>query len=401
MKKLYFILFIICLTTFGLVGCSSGDKAKGSEKEETKAKSEKKEESFKDAKEYRKLNEYMAEHTGGKVKVLHEDGKTREHDLDQLKVKLESYEVVSLKDVGEEFARVFDSEIGGRLVVARFTIHNAGKKDIYFIPAFSLKNRQVDYSKRNEDMFLPTAKQIAAKFDRDNAYVVKAGETVTGYEAYPLTEEVFSESTAILDVPLAMKKKDDYKSIFGTQGKFHISLNEKGAKKLAHNSAFYEDRVIAEDMGDKKMLKEKKGINEKAKLEDIEVTLNGYQFTKFRPNRETGKRFNEFKHGMVLLTAEFTIKNGGKRPVRYFNSTLHMNNKTQTARNEIILDNNLSNEPFKSGESRKMLQVYTLDEEMYEKILKEKEFEIEFGPLYYDGKGNILGKDTVKFPLPK
>ena len=37
-------------------------------------------------------------------------------------------------------------------------------------------------------------------------------------------------------------------------------------------------------MGDKKMLKEKSGINNSQELGAVNVTLDGYQFTQFTPN---------------------------------------------------------------------------------------------------------------------
>ena len=44
-------------------------------------------------------------------------------------------------------------------------------------------------------------------------------------------------------------------------GSFSLSLNKQGAEKVATDNTFYQDKATANNMGDKKMLKEKSSIN--------------------------------------------------------------------------------------------------------------------------------------------
>ena len=58
-----------------------------------------------------------------------------------------------------------------------------------------------------------------------------------------------------------------------------------------------------------------------------------------------------------------------------------MNDGTQYTINEGMLLNYDYNAAVKTGTSGELLQVFILDQEQYEKIWKDKSFEIELGPM--------------------
>lgn len=62
-------------------------------------------------------------------------------------------------------------------------------------------------------------------------------------------------------------------------------------------------------------------------------------------------------------------------------STLRVNDGTQYTINEGMLLNYDYNAAVKTGTSGELLQVFILDQEQYEKIWKDKTFEIELGPM--------------------
>ena len=131
------------------------------------------------------------------------------------------------------------------------------------------------------------------------------------------------------------------------------------------------------------MLKEKSSINNSQELGAVHVTLDGYQFTQFTPNSVEAPRFANFKNGIVLLTVKFKLDNKDTQDVSLspISSTLRVNDGTQYTINEGMLLNYDYNASVKTGTSGELLQVFILDQEQYEKIWKDKSFEIELGPM--------------------
>lgn len=151
------------------------------------------------------------------------------------------------------------------------------------------------------------------------------------------------------------------------------------------------------------MLKEKSSINNSQELGAVNVTLDGYQFTQFTPNSVEAPRFANFKNGIVLLTVKFKLDNKDTQDVSLspISSTLRVNDGTQYTINEGMLLNYDYNASVKTGTSGELLQVFILDQEQYEKIWKEKSFEIELGPMRNKEAKDISQGKKAKFTLPK
>ena len=182
-----------------------------------------------------------------------------------------------------------------------------------------------------------------------------------------------------------MQKKGDSGSGFGPIGRFNLALNSDDAEKISSNAAFYQDKVTFENMGEKKMLKEKSGINNSKQLGDVNVVVDGYQIAEFTPSAEEAPRFTNLKNGMALLTAKFKLDNKGTSEIGLFSlsTKLTVNDGSQYLRSERMLLKLGSNDIIKPGEANELLQVFVLDQEQYEKIWKDKAFEMEFGPLSF------------------
>ena len=199
-----------------------------------------------------------------------------------------------------------------------------------------------------------------------------------------------------------MQKKGDVSSGFGPIGRFNLALNSEGAEKISSNAAFYQDKVTFENMGEKKMLKEKSGINDSKQLGDVNVVLDGYQIVEFKPNAEEAPRFTNFKNGMALLTVKFKLDNKGTSEIGLSSliSKLTVNDGSQYLFSEGMLLNYKYSDLIKAGEAGELMQVYVLDQEQYENIWKEKAFEIEIGPIRNQGAEDISKGKKVTFTLP-
>lgn len=162
-------------------------------------------------------------------------------------------------------------------------------------------------------------------------------------------------------VPEAQANKGKFDAPIGSPGKFALSLNQQGSEKTAADKAFYQDKVTVDNMGEKTMLSEKSNINKSEQLGNTNVTLEGYQFTKFTPNSVEAPRFKNFKNGIVLMTVKFKLDN--KEPedigLSSLSSTLRVNDGAQYTLSEGMLLNYKYNDLIKAGTSGELLQVFT------------------------------------------
>ncbi|WP_369797417.1 DUF5068 domain-containing protein [Paucisalibacillus sp. EB02] len=405
--RIWMLLVTMMLAVLIVSGCGNDkEEAKADEKEnvseeknEEVEKEEEQEESETEevekteeavetnASDFSELITYMENETQGTAKVLYENKEPQVHNMDGVTVSLDAYTLVELNDFHTDFSIPFNDETNGGVIVAQYTVTNELDKDVYYMPAFYLSFTGAEKDYNNYRDLLPEEDQLPVKLSPSNDYVLKAGESVTGYYTYPFgkthLKTALEVSTVAVDVPAAQAVKGDFGNPIGSDGQFTLSLNEAGAEKVAANEAFYKDKVTVDDMGEKKMLKEESGIGKSEQLGDVTVTLDGYQFTEFTPNEVEAPRFTDWTNGIVLLTVKFNLDNKGSDAIGLssMSSTLTVNDGAQYMFDQGMLLDYSYDDLIDAGESGEYLQIYVLDKEQYEKIWKDKSFEIEFGPI--------------------
>lgn len=374
------------------------DKAEKDEPEEDKKED--------DSGDFSEFITFMEEETEGTAKVLYENDEPQTHNLEDVSVSLDAYTLVELKDFHTDFSIPFNDQTDGGVIIAKYTVKNDQDKDVYYSPFFymSFTGAQKDYN--NYKDLLPEEAQLPTKLSPSNDYLLKAGESVTGYFAYPFGKDdlakIIELSTVQVEVPEAQGKKGSYDTPIGKRGKFNLSLNEEGAEKVATNETFYQDKATVDDMGEKKMLQQKDGLGDSEKLGDVIVTLDGYQFTEFIPNSEEAPRFSNFNNGIVLLTVKFNLDNKGSNDIGLasMSSKLTVNDGSQYMLNEGMLLDYRNGDIIETGHSGELLQVFVLDQEQYEKIWKDKAFEVEIGPIRDPEAKDISKGKKAAFTLP-
>ena len=432
-KKLMSLFSVMMVAALMITGCGQSDKANNEQKENvTKENKEEKKDTQKEKKEektdtskekeskdtntkdtaanasdYSKLISYMEKETQGKTKVLYENKEPQLHKLQDVSVSLDNYTLVELNDFHTNFDIPFNRQTNGGVILAHYTVKNSSNKDAYYMPTLNITftGATKDYS--NYKDLIPTEEQLTEKLSPKNNYLVEAGKSVSGYVAYPFSKDdltkILGLSTVSVMVPEAQANKGKFDAPIGSPGKFALSLNQQGSEKTAADKAFYQDKVTVDNMGEKTMLSEKSNVNKSEQLGNTNVTLEGYQFTKFTPNSVEAPRFKNFKNGIVLMTVKFKLDN--KEPedigLSSLSSTLRVNDGAQYTLSEGMLLNYKYNDLIKAGTSGELLQVFTLDQEQYEKIWKDKSFEIELGPMRNKDAKDISKGKQVKFTLPK
>lgn len=75
-----------------------------------------------------------------------------------------------------------------------------------------------------------------------------------------------------------------------------LPLSEEAEEKVSSAGDFYPNEVTLQNMGLKTMIEE--GYDaETIILEDIQITINGYQITEFEPSVDQTARYEDFKEG--------------------------------------------------------------------------------------------------------
>ncbi|WP_025151420.1 DUF5068 domain-containing protein [Bacillus sp. H1a] len=416
-KKLMSLFSVGMVTALMITGCGQSDKATTEPKKNvTKENKEEKKDTAKEkeskdtkakSNDYSTLISYMEKETQGKTKVIYENKEPKVHKLQDVSVSLDNYSLVELNDFHTDFNIPFNNQTNGGVILAHYTVKNDSQKDVYYMPNLNITftGAKKDYS--NYKDLLPKEEQLTTKLSPSNNYLVKAGESISGYIAYPFGKDdltkVLELSTVSVQVPEAQANKGKYDAPIGSAGTFALSLNKKGDQKVSTDTAFYQDKATAQNMGEKTMLSEKANINKSEQLGSTNVTLDGYQFTKFTPNSVEAPRFENFKNGIVLLTVKFKLDNKETEDISPspISSKLSVNDGAQYVLNEGMLLNYKYNDSIKAGTSGELLQVFILDGEQYEKIWKNKNFEIELGPMRNKDAKDISKGHKVKFTLPK
>lgn len=411
-KKIISLFSIMMVAAFMITGCGQSDKASKDQKEnkteKTDTAKEKKSEGAKaNSSDYSKLISYMEKETNGKTKVLYENKEPQVHKLQDVSVSLDNYTLVELNDFHNDFSIPFNNQTDGGVILAHYTVKNSSNKDVYYMPTLDMSFTGAKKAYTNYRDLIPKEEQLSEKLSPKNNYLVEAGKTVSGYVAYPFGKDdltkILGLSTVSVKVSEAQANKGKFDAPIGSAGTFALSVNKQGSKKVAADKAFYKDKATVDNMGEKKMLNEKANINKSEQLGDVNVTLDGYQFTKFTPNSAEAPRFENFKNGIVLLTVQFKLNNKGSEDIALssISSTLKVNDGAQYTLGEGMLLTYNYNDVIKTGTSGELLQVYLLDEEQYEKIWKNKSFEVELGPMRNKEVKDLSNGKKVTFTLPK
>lgn len=436
-KRIWMLLAAVLLATIVLSGCGSKDKEKNEnneennevvnepennieendepeepeepeENEENENNNEEDNEtaSASGSDEFASLISYMEEETEGTANVIYETNEAQEYDLEDMNVSIDGYTIVELKDFHTNYSIPFNDQTDGGVIIAKYTVTNDRDEDAYYSPHFYMSYTGATKAFGPNRDLIPVEEQISEELSHKDNYLIKAGETATGYYAYSFGQDHFEEaleaSTVAVEIPAGQGKEDSFDEPIGKDGKITLSLNEDGEARQEGNKDFYNDKVTSEDMGDKEMLKEKNDIGESQDLRDVKVTLDGYQFTEFTPNEVEAGRFSNFTEGVVLLTVKFELDNQGDDNIglNSLSTKLTVNNGGQWMLNEGMLLDYRNDDIVKAGDSGELLQIFVLDKEQYDKIWQDKDFELEVGPMKDEEAKDISKGNRITFTLP-
>ena len=429
MKKRLLLLVVMFLTAIIIAACGNEDEGEpeetvdAAEEEEATTEEEEVEEPEEEDEEaeeevdaeetsasgndgdFAELITYMEDETEGTAAVLYENNEAQTHEMEGVTVSLDGYSLVELLDFHRDYSIPFDDQNNGAVLIAQYTIENTTDEDLHYMTTYDLSYVNSEKFLTNHSYLLPEENQLPNILSPSNDYLLEAGEEIVGYYSYAIGEDRLAEILDLGSVDIAISTPqtdpDDFASTIGSEGRFTLPLDAENAEKEADKASqgFYEDKVTADNMGDKEMLEEEQDIGESQELGDVGITLAGYQFTNFVPNAEEAPRFQEDE--VVLLTVKFDIENGYEEDLakNSISSTLHLNDGKQWTLNEGMLLPYTNRDIIPSGDSGELLQVFLLDQEQYEAIWKDKSFEMELGPMRNEDGEDISKGEKAEFKL--
>ncbi|WP_338453182.1 DUF5068 domain-containing protein [Niallia oryzisoli] len=230
-----------------------------------------------------------------------------------------------------------------------------------------------------------------------------AGEKVTGLITFALTNEEYQSLTTVnpkFVIAGGAADNDSFEGSFKGDAAYDFIYSDEQKEKLAGQPDFYQDKLLTQDMAEKKMIFEKKDIGQTQVLVDVNITLDGIQYTEVIPTEAYKEAFVDFgDSGIVAITMKFIIDNTSQESLSAYwtSSKLIVDDTRATYLNTGQLEPELVDE-IKPGEKGEKLVVYLLRKDEFGIY---KKFDLEFGPLRSMDNQDLAKGYTVTFELPK
>ncbi len=350
------------------------------------------------------LNPFIAEESEGTVEVVYTNKEPNYiHDMNGFKVSVDEYQIVSLKDIHKDYTYVFDEQQEGYIITAKVTIDNTTDKPMYYT---SIMNIEV----ANEFEIFPSQSRLFVK-DEETVFSKKetapgkyaAGEKVTGFVTFALTNEEY-QSLATVNPKFVIEggvaDNDSFKGSFKGDVVFDFIYSDDQKDQLASQPDFYQDELLLRDMAEKKMIFERKDIGQTQVLGDVNITLDGIQYTEVIPTEAYKEAFANFgDSGIVAITMNLIIDNTSQESLSAYwtSGKLIVDDTRATYLSTGQLEPDGVDE-IKPGEKGEKMIVFLLRKDEFGIY---KKFDLEFGPLRSMDNQDLAKGYTVTFELPR
>lgn len=331
---------------------------------------------------------------------------TREQSVEGngVKIIVHDYSFVELKNFTKNLSFTFEdqTEIGYVLLIDMSFVNDTDKpayvglEEDVAIPTIARTYRHAP-NLIDEQYALETAVNHA------NNYEIPANTVVRGFRAIPIQLnaakkiEELGEATMTLSgirsTPEISIKYDLLQS-----EKIILPMSKDKEAKVDFAKQFYKDRVTAENQGEKQMIEEAT-VGETKEVNQIKLTLDGYQIVDFLPNQDFVDRFVNFKDGVVLITAQITIKNESTDQIVRAEGT-HGNlilNDNISVLNQGLLELPLNDVLLKQGDETTMHIVFAISKDDYN-LYKDRSMAFKFSLIGDDFK-TITNYDDYVFKV--
>lgn len=350
------------------------------------------------------LNPNIAKMTEGDVEVLYTNKKPGYvHDMDGFVITINEYQITKVSNVNRDSKHLFKNNTGGYVVTALTTYENKRKKPVYHSGFTSLlMDNRFDVILGNNYKFVPR-EDVLKTSDLKNVSKYPPGFKKQGFLSFVMTNEQYAnlaKTKPKLNIPGGASEREDFREGYAGEAVFDFIYSEKNRKEVEAGPHFYRDNLTNKNIADKKMIAEKKGIGKKLKIDGVEVTLEGVQYTEITPSAEYKSRFRNFSDdGIVALTVKLTINNKSKETIGLdsISSILSVDDNRFRYFYQGSFEPERSKK-LKPGQSGEKLHVFLFDKDQF---ANHKKFELILGPFSGDDAKKLFKGQDAQFTLPR
>ncbi|MFC0523392.1 DUF5068 domain-containing protein [Pontibacillus salicampi] len=348
------------------------------------------------------INPSIKEKSGGEVDVVYTNEDPQySHDMEGFKVAVNQYDIVKVTGMSDEYAIPFDDQADGYVVTADVTIHNTKDKAMYYNNMYRIQlSNEVDYIQSDTNRtFVDDQYPSSEKESEPSKYA--AGEKVSGLISFTLTKEEFQavknvNPKFIIEGGVADNKQ--YSGAFQEDATFDFAYSGEQSKENASNDAFYPDRMTNDNLADKKMISDQK-VNESKQIGDVNVTVEGVQYTEIIPTKGNEQRFSNFgDSGIVSVGVKVNLDNQSEQTLSIWN----VGSELTIDEGSGIANANLMAEPrnpreLEAGEEGTKYHVFLFEKKNFETF---ESIELTFGPFVAEDGSGMFEEGTANFSLP-
>ncbi len=352
------------------------------------------------------LNPNIAKMTEGDVEVLYSNKKPGyAHDMDGFVVTINEYQITKVSNVNRDSKHLFKNNTGGYVVTALTTYENKRKKPVYYAgSATLLMDDSFAMVYGDKFKFVPH-EDVLVSDDPESVSKYPPGFKRQGFLSFVMTNEQYAKLAKTkpkLNIPGGASERKDFRGSDFGEAVFDFIYSEKNKKEVEAGPHFYRDNLTNKNIADKKMIVEKKGDGKKLKIDGVEVTLEGVQYTEITPSAEYKSTFRNFSDdGIVALTVKLTINNKSKETIGL--GSLGIGSILSVDDNRFRYFTQGKFEPegskkLKPGQSGEKLHVFLIDKDQF---ANHKKFELIFGPFSGDDAKKLFKGQDAQFTLPR
>ncbi|WP_410981965.1 DUF5068 domain-containing protein [Bacillus cereus] len=346
------------------------------------------------------LNTYIGKESQGTVNVVYTNKTPKiTHDMAKFKLSIDEYQIVHVKDMHKDATIPFKDQTEGYVITAKVTLDNQSGKDAYFNTGNIMLQSKDAYNFKSAT---PTLVEKSEQLKSKEVSKFETGTKVTGLVNFLYTVDEFKELTntspKLKVQPAAFSK--DFKERAGQENVFEFPVSNEAEAKAENNDKFYKDRLVIDNMADRKMIFNKEGINKTEKVGDVNVTLEGVQYTELTPTESYKEAFKNFgDSGVVALAVKFKLDNTSSQSTSATGARtkLHIDDNRGILLPELHVEPKEPNE-IKPGEKGEKISVFLFRKDEFNLY---KKFTLEFGPTVDMNAQDTAKGQTVKFELPR
>lgn len=308
------------------------------------------------------------------IELLYESKEAIEFEENDLVTSLDSYAYYKVEDFGRDFKIQYDQTDEAGVLVFKVRLENNSDETVYYNNA-----PRVETSDANTIIYDTDALVGGSEFEEylplgTDQQELAPGESVEGYLTYAVKpdgmEIIDADGTVVVEY-IGFRDQSDFSGATELlkNPEILLPLSEDAEETAAATGEQYPDKIVSDKIGTKNVI-EQEDTDASQEVEDLVVTVSGYEISEIVPSEGSKAQFEDFPGGVVSINVKLDITNNSKDQtvdLAGVYSNLVLGDMIQYMNNNFISAND-SNAEIAPGETGTTYQVFTIDGEAWEKF---------------------------------